>query len=196
MIDWVRLAHEVGSITPAGERGGTGFAQRALDSILGRENIEAAVDLVASFASIRRYVARCAGPEEEPGVRSRRLDPQSYVEMSDAVWVQQLVGQRLTGVTFIHDYVQVLFEDARLNADNPLTVATADAVRGRSDPLFYRDVVALIGQAVTQVRIVEGEELRIDLNDGTSLALSLRTADYTGPEAGTLQMADGSLMVF
>jgi hypothetical protein len=39
MIDWTKLAVEVGSISESGERGGTYFAERALEEIMGEENL-------------------------------------------------------------------------------------------------------------------------------------------------------------
>lgn len=55
MIDWERLAEEVGAIREGGgERGGTDLARRALESILGPDALRAAVDY---------YVARGPGSE-------------------------------------------------------------------------------------------------------------------------------------
>jgi hypothetical protein len=48
VIDWVQLAHDVGSIHETGQSGGTLFAEAALDKILGEENIRAAVELAIS----------------------------------------------------------------------------------------------------------------------------------------------------
>ncbi|MEO5953832.1 MAG: hypothetical protein ABIQ44_15325 [Chloroflexia bacterium] len=39
MIDWTKLAIDVGSITELGERGGSGYAQHALEEIIGEQNI-------------------------------------------------------------------------------------------------------------------------------------------------------------
>ena len=50
LLDWTRLAVEVESIQPSGERGGTLFAQRALACLIGTENIAGAVEHVLVFA--------------------------------------------------------------------------------------------------------------------------------------------------
>lgn len=45
-IDWIELAHEVRSLDEGAERGGTLFAELALEHILGEANIRSAVELV------------------------------------------------------------------------------------------------------------------------------------------------------
>jgi hypothetical protein len=46
MIDWTKLPIDIGSISESGERGGTHFAQRALEEIIGEQNIRNGVDHV------------------------------------------------------------------------------------------------------------------------------------------------------
>lgn len=48
-IDWTGLAREVGSLQETDERGGTFFAELALESILGEENIRNAVNHILEF---------------------------------------------------------------------------------------------------------------------------------------------------
>lgn len=44
MIDWTKLAVDVGSVSETSERGGTDYAQRALEIIIGEVNINSGVE--------------------------------------------------------------------------------------------------------------------------------------------------------
>lgn len=45
-VDWVQLAKDVGSLRDDGETGGTRVAQRALERILGEQNLRGAMELI------------------------------------------------------------------------------------------------------------------------------------------------------
>jgi hypothetical protein len=89
-IDWTQLARDVGSLRADGESGGTEYAQRALEQILGEENLQGAVDLVLAY-----------GPGSELAmnvlrhIRSRRATEMAYEayrstsgeQASAAVWL-------------------------------------------------------------------------------------------------------------
>jgi len=73
---------------------------------------------------------------------------------------EQLLGEQLSAVTFVQDYLQLWFDGPGINVTNPLTVQT--------------------GQASVECR--DGERSSFGLRTAHS-CLSLRKQDYTTPEA-------------
>jgi hypothetical protein len=109
---------------------------------------------------------------------------------------ETLVGEELSGVTFVRDYIQLQFNPPPiLNIYNPVTVRVAHGalVQGHSD--FANALIARIGTHVAQVNLVPDRSLELVLSDGCVVSISLLPTDFTGPEAAYLSLADGSAAV-
>ena len=98
---------------------------------------------------------------------------------------KSIIGQQLTAVVFVMYYVQLQFGGPRpvLTAITLPTVKT-DQGEFRPEVPGYRDrLCERIAGTVRQASVSEGEEVRIDLDDGTILSISLKPEDYRTAEA-------------
>lgn len=116
-------------------------------------------------------------------------------ESCSDVW-RELVGENLSGVTFVRDYLRLEF--------NPPPVISAHsrvavAVGGRSAVLgeepFANLLLGLIGNVVRAVRFDEGRAFRLEFESGGEIVISWRDEDYKGPEAMELKGRDGRIVV-
>lgn len=104
--------------------------------------------------------------------------PQKNVNVLSA-----LVGTQLSSVEFVQDYVQLRF-------DGPcLTAITLPRVHHLNEFFEwgmreYRNVLCdRIGKLVRRAFTIEGEEIKIEFEDGSSILISLRPEDYQAAEA-------------
>lgn len=88
----------------------------------------------------------------------------------------------LTEVSFVHDYVQLSFQDLGLSVYSQLTVGTPRGLLKRSDSGFCDALVGLIGQRVTSVEYSAKISMRLIFSDGSSVNVSLRSEDANGSE--------------
>jgi hypothetical protein len=88
----------------------------------------------------------------------------------------------LSEVVFIHDYVQLRFEETGLSLYSRLTIDTGKGVLDRIDSNFADALVGLIGQRVSSVDYRPESQLRLRFSGGVTLIVSLRAEDSTGPE--------------
>lgn len=104
-------------------------------------------------------------------------------ESCPAAFFEQLRGEQLSAVTFVQDYLQLSFDGPTINVMNPLTVEA----EGRSiiswQPGFRDLLCAKMTKVVAATDYRNDHSLRIQFEDGACLAISLREADYTSPEA-------------
>jgi hypothetical protein len=103
-----------------------------------------------------------------------------------------IVGEQLSAVTFVMDYVQLSFNGYGLTAiTQPVVrVGTASVEWGQAG---YRDTLCeRITHIVRTASIVEGEEISIVFDDGSSIMVSLRQEDLRGysAEAATFEYDD------
>ena len=137
-----------------------------------------------------------------------------YVKYSDEekIWVAEinwdnlkcrdnffdiLIGEKLSSVTFVMDYMQVDFDGNRFTFYIYPTVTIENINYNFGSP-FYRDKLCLlITKIVQNVKIVDNEKLTIEFNDSSKLNLSL---DSNNPdiivEIGTFTDTKGQLYVF
>ena len=97
--------------------------------------------------------------------------------------LQTIVGEKLSSVEFVMDYVQLRFDGPTLTAVSHPVVKTTTAVLRWDDP-GYRD--ALCGQItahVASVDIRDRDELKVLFDNGVSVAVSLKEDDQVGAEA-------------
>lgn len=97
---------------------------------------------------------------------------------------EQLLGRRLSGVSFILEYIQLQFDPPPIvNALTPVSVRSGVRSAASGDESFRNVLCEQITKTVTAVVLQEGEALTLRFADGSEIALSLRPADYVCPEA-------------
>ncbi len=95
----------------------------------------------------------------------------------------QIVGEQLSEVTFVQDYVQLAFDGPRLTAITCPRVFVSGRWFNWGEA-GYRD--ALCGQIAKVLRAGtthDGQEIRLEFMDDTVISISLRDEGYRGPEA-------------
>lgn len=108
----------------------------------------------------------------------------------------RLVGDRLYAVNFVlNDYVQLSFDNARLNAYAHPVVKVGEQVFRWGDS-EYRN--ALCDRILSHIRSgwVTPDEIVIQLDDESELAISNRAEDAHGPESAELSVDGGGLWVW
>ena len=107
-----------------------------------------------------------------------------------------LVGDRLTAITFVHDYVQFAFDGGGLTAFSPPRVLATDATRTTFPQPGSRDVLcALIGIEVQQAGADDGR-IRVEFTDGRALEIPVKDASYTSAEAAIFRPREGTMVVW
>ncbi len=98
---------------------------------------------------------------------------------------QQVVGRRLSSVTFVMDYVQLMFDPPpSVNALTPITVRSGGQMAVSGDEPFRNLLCEQIPKTVTDVSLTDGEALTFSFEDSSTISLSLRKEDYGAcPEA-------------
>lgn len=97
--------------------------------------------------------------------------------------LKPIVGRQLSAVVLVQDYVQLQFDGPTLTAITwpVVTVGSSEYEYGR--PL-YRDMLCeRITKVVHSAFVNEGEEIRIDFNDGSVISVSLKPETYSAAEA-------------
>lgn len=94
-----------------------------------------------------------------------------------------VVGEPLSAVVFIQDYVQLQFNDSGLTLLTWPTVVVQDRGFEYGDPQ-YRDMLCeRINKIVRTASLIEGQEIRIEFEDNSCVLVSLRPESYQAAEA-------------
>jgi hypothetical protein len=97
----------------------------------------------------------------------------------------QLVGENLSGIVFVLDYLQLQFNPPpQNNAYSTRVVVSSD---GRSaafgEEAFANLAIGLIGHVVRELKVDAEQSFRILFTEGAEIMISLRPEHYRGPEA-------------
>ncbi len=104
--------------------------------------------------------------------------------MGGTDYFQELIGEDLSGVTFVRDYLQLQFNPPMmLNAYTPVTVRCGEDSATSGERQSPNLLLAQLNKYVRVVEVTPDEALVIIFADGSRIAVSLRLADYDGPEA-------------
>src|SRR5689334_1504434 len=105
----------------------------------------------------------------------------------------QLVGEDLSGVVFVRDYLQLQFNPPpQVNVYSAAAVVCSNGTTAKfGDVPFANLILSLIGRVVSAVRVVEDHSFCIVFADGSRIEVSLRPDDYRGPEAVDFQGREG-----
>lgn len=96
---------------------------------------------------------------------------------------KQLEGEQLGSVTFVQDYIQLHFDGQGINVYMPMSVDAGGITVWSGDIQFRNALCGQIAKVVLSISFQEGESMSITFNDNSRIAISLRAADYSGPEA-------------
>jgi hypothetical protein len=104
-----------------------------------------------------------------------------------ALW-DQLVGEDLSGIVFVRDYLQLQFNPPpQLNVySRRVVVSSAGRSATFGEEPFANLALSLIGKFVRKVEVDE-QSFRIEFADDSEIAISLRPEHYQGPEAVDFQ---------
>ncbi|HWW23099.1 MAG TPA: hypothetical protein VNY78_04305 [Edaphobacter sp.] len=96
-----------------------------------------------------------------------------------------IIGEELTAVEFVQDYLQLRFDGPLLTLYAWPHVLLSEYSVAFGEPEYRNALCAQIGEKVEEATLEEGDSLTIKLENETVLALSLREEDLDGPEAGS-----------
>jgi hypothetical protein len=96
-----------------------------------------------------------------------------------------IIGEELTAVEFVQDYLQLRFDGPLLTLYAWPHVLLSEYSIAFGEPEYRNALCAQIGEKVEEATLEEGDSLTIKLENETVLALSLREEDLDGPEAGS-----------
>lgn len=103
-----------------------------------------------------------------------------------------LENRELAGITFIRDYIQLLFDGPIINAYTLPRVITAATTFLPRTP-GYRDALCeQIGKLVAAAYEEAKEKIAIKFSDGAGFEISLRDEDRVCAEAAMLQAGPGN----
>jgi hypothetical protein len=106
-----------------------------------------------------------------------------------------LDGETLTGVTFVLDYWQLQFGNATITPLTGIEVHTDGAIARNGDDQFRNRLCEQIGKVVEHFELKQSAACAITFEDQSSISISLKQADYRGPEALLLSGGGKLLMV-
>jgi hypothetical protein len=98
-----------------------------------------------------------------------------------------LVGENLSGVTFVQDYLQLQFNPPPiLNVYGHITVACDGLRIEQGQESFANAVLRQINKVLTSITEVPGKILCLHFGDGSVIEIVIDPEKITGPEAGEL----------
>jgi hypothetical protein len=105
-------------------------------------------------------------------------------EATSVVLAEHIVGRRLSGVTFVMDYVQLQFDPPpTVNCLTPMTVRSNGREAKSGDDQFRNLLCAQIPKVVAAIALRQAESFDVIFADGSLVSTSLRREDYVGVEA-------------
>jgi hypothetical protein len=109
--------------------------------------------------------------------------------------LQVIVGEQLSAITFVQDYVQLHFDGPCLTAfSRPVVMLDSKTFRW-GEPCFCDALCGRIAKKVLEAHIAYGESLAIKFEDGSIIQVSLQDEDYVGGEAVKFDAQDAEWWV-
>jgi hypothetical protein len=109
-----------------------------------------------------------------------------------------LIGEKLSSVTFVMDYLQMDFDGNRFTF-NIWPIITVDSIDFKLGDALYRDkICSLIAKNVSGVTLIDNEKMVIVFDDKSKLHLSLdpNNPEITIPEIAHFTDANDKWYVF
>jgi len=105
--------------------------------------------------------------------------------------LEMIVGESLSSVEFVMDYVRLGFNDSTLTSFVGPQVQDLDRILSETDSGYRDALCALIGVVVSNADVHEEEFLRITFEDGRAITVSLRADGAIGPECAYFTSSSG-----
>ena len=96
--------------------------------------------------------------------------------------LQSLLGNPVSGVAFVQDYVEIHFDGAILRALTPLTVTCGSKRSQLGEPGFCNLLRELIGKSVSQVTEFKNDRIEVFFGSKCSLRIPIDEASRTTHE--------------
>ncbi len=90
--------------------------------------------------------------------------------------LQMLIGEQLSAVTFVQDYLQLHFDGPRLTVFSHPVIRLRDQTFYKGKPGFRDALCNNIAKKVTEVRVAYEESISISFADGSTINIPLRDA--------------------
>jgi hypothetical protein len=106
--------------------------------------------------------------------------------------INDLINAKIIGIQHIYDYWQIITDISGINAYNPVKYCT------HSDGCIELGSLQLdniLDHTIVAVEYKELQYLHLKLDNRNSIAISLKDADYSGPEALSIHFSTGEIMV-
>jgi hypothetical protein len=98
--------------------------------------------------------------------------------------LKQLIGEQLSSVEFVQDYLQLRFDGPCLNVYSGVHRVTSNLSSLVWGQPGYRDALCgLISRKVKKTEVLSDERISFIFDDESVWSMSLRKEDYRGPEA-------------
>ena len=105
--------------------------------------------------------------------------------------LEAIVGQELSAVEFVQDFLQLRFEGPVVSFFEWPDVFREEGSYAFGEPEYRNVLCAVIGESVAAASVEDGEAIEIEFENGVTVRASLRPEDITGPEGGSVSYADG-----
>lgn len=98
--------------------------------------------------------------------------------------IAEIVGEQLSSVEFVEDYVQWHFEGPTLTAFVPPTLRLHGRTIRFGEQGYRDELSARINHNVLAAYVRDGDAVIIEFDDEAAICISLKPEDQVGPEAG------------
>ena len=116
----------------------------------------------------------------------------SLRRLGTSMELEAIVGQELSAVEFVQDYVQLRFDGPLVSFYEWPDVFREEGSYAFGEPEYRNILCAVIGESVAAASVEEGEAIEIEFENGVTVRASLRVEDISGPEGGSVSYADGT----
>jgi hypothetical protein len=143
--------------------------------------IDLRLDLYAPFLALRDYPRIGALLHQASALAAVGGNMQE--EQIEEKSLHMLIGEQLSAVTFVQDYLQLHFDGPRLTVFSHTVVRLGDQIVHGGKPGFRDASCNNIANKVVEARVAYGDTISIRFADGAMLKISLKDEDYPGGEA-------------
>ena len=106
---------------------------------------------------------------------------------------ESLVGEEISAVAFVRDYVEFHFDGPVLRAFAPPEISLGNGQRLSSSSPGWRDgLCSLIGREVVAFDATASDNLLLSTVGGITVVIPLKSGDQDGPESANLFDSDRS----
>jgi len=105
--------------------------------------------------------------------------------------LERIVGEFMSSVEFVMDYVQLSFCGSTLTSYVSPQIHDRDQTFRENQPGYRDALCSLIGTVVSATEVREEDLLRITFADNRSITVSLHAEDATGPECANFISTSG-----